>query len=622
MRMVVLRRLLAGAASVMLGIGYGAAVSAFPGAEGFGSETEAGRGGAVYYVTSLADTGPGTLRSVLNTPGRRTILFKVGGTIRLNSPLMLTEPWVTIAGQTAPGSGITIKRESRTSGQTNNTVLRVFTHDVVVRHLRLRGGTDRSNYPDQFDTGLAIGNGAWNVVIDHVSVSWNTDENIALGGVPQPAHDISIQWSISSEVLNIGCGGGSCPGKGGLLADPPGVERVSIHHNLFASNWDRNPTIGGSGVWDIVNNVMANISGIYASALSDWDCDGPTPTLIRANYVSNYIQAGPSSPPGHYPLVLFPISGGPGIAVYRAGNGGVPWFAYCNRYDVTFPGCHVNSTTPCTFADYEVSARHVAPPITETTPATLALRNDVLDHAGATLPMRDAVDNCVTNSIYNNTGAVLTALGQGCAFFPPDDPGLAPLDTDSDGMPDAWELSYGLDPFAATDGRLDKDRDIYTNLEEYINSTNPFDADQDLVTDSLDNCLDLANPAQENQDGDRAGDACDCRPADPLVFAVPSEVTSLRVLANQVTVAWDSAAPSAGNGTTHDLLRGLVTQLPVGGSGESCVASNVAGATADDPARPAVGDAVWYLARGATVCGEGPWGQTSAGSARTSSVCP
>lgn len=600
-----------------------AEVPAFPGAEGFGSTTPGGRGGAVFYVTSLADSGPGTLRDVLNRPGPRIIVFSVGGTIALRSPLDLLEPFVTIAGHSAPGGGITLRRTVRDPGQANNKMLRIRTHDVVVRHLRFRGGTDDASDPDTFDTGLGIGNGAYNVVVDHCSVSFNTDENIDFGGHPEPSHDITVQWSISSEVLNPGCvPNGPCPGKGGMLADPPGVTRVSIHHNLFASNWDRNPTIGGSGVWDVVNNVMYNIGGYYASAFSDWDCDGPTPAPIEANYVANYIAAGPSSPPGHYPLVLFPLATGPGLSVYRAGNAGVPWFAYCQLFTVSFPGCVEQNRTACSFADYETSTRHPAPPISETNPATPALRDAVVAGVGATRPVRDAIDACVANSVTTNEGTLLTALGQGCSSIaPPSDPGTAAADRDADGMPDAWELSYGFDPDDPGDGRRDADGDVYTNVEEYLERTDPADADRDGVTARLDNCPAAPNPAQEDLDADGAGDACDCAPADAGAIAVPGEPRALRIDADTRTLRWDVADPAGGSVTTYDLVRGDVGDLPAGAPSETCLFRALAATTASDPERPAAEAARWYLVRAVNACGTRGFGATSAGAPRASSAC-
>jgi hypothetical protein len=574
-------------------------VPAFPGAAGFGAETPGGRGGAVYYVTSLADAGPGTLREQLNRSGPRTILFALGGTIRLQSPLMLTEPYVTIAGQSAPGGGITIKRELRTPGQTNNTIFRVATHDVVIRYLRFRGGTDTSNYPGAYDTGLAINPGSSNVVIDHCSVSWNTDENIAFGGNSAPVRDVTIQWSISSEVLNTGCSANGCPGKGGLLADPPGVERISIHHNLFASNWDRNPTIGGSGIWDVVNNVIYNSASNYASGFSDWDCDGSVGSPLLGNYVANFIQPGPSSQPNQYPLALFLLQGGPGLSIFHEGNAGVPWWWYCQRRAVTFPACTTDSISTCDPATQQSATRHTAPAVGETNPATSLLRDAVVDGAGATRPHRDSVDQCVTASVRNNTGQALTALGQGCASFPADDPGVPPVDSDQDGMADLWEQQYGLNPTDPADGAIDSDLDVYTNLEEFLNETHPRDTD-----------------------GDGVGNVRDCAPTDPSAFAEPPEVQGLRFAADHESILWDSLVDQTGPGVSYDLLRAANPAAPVGSGFEVCLASHHPNATIEDPASPAPATGLSYLVRARNVCGIGTWGAQSNGQPRLSTTCP
>jgi hypothetical protein len=167
---------------------------AFPGAEGFGSTTPGGRGGAVLEVTSLDDHGPGTLRAALEAKGPRLVVFRVGGVIALEKQLEVREPFLTIAGQTAPGDGVELLHAG----------LVIWTHDVVVQHLRVRPGNVTTVEPDDNDAIQVNGEpdgtgGAFNVVLDHVSASWGEDEVLqTYFGV----HDITVSWSIISEGLD------------------------------------------------------------------------------------------------------------------------------------------------------------------------------------------------------------------------------------------------------------------------------------------------------------------------------------------------------------------------------------------------------------------------------------
>ena len=167
--------------------GLALAVPAFPGAEGFGAKSVGGRGGKVIEVTNLNDSGSGSLRAAIAASGPRTVVFRVGGTIELKSRIQVENPYLTIAGQTAPGGGITLK-----NGSNEKDTLYILTHDVVVRYLRVRPG------PGGDADGVGVGTNASNVVLDHCSVSWAVDENL---GVSSTAKNVSIQWSIIAEGL-------------------------------------------------------------------------------------------------------------------------------------------------------------------------------------------------------------------------------------------------------------------------------------------------------------------------------------------------------------------------------------------------------------------------------------
>ncbi|MBV9122545.1 MAG: polysaccharide lyase, partial [Planctomycetes bacterium] len=251
-----------------------ASIPAFPGAEGAGRFSFGGRGGRVYLVTSLADSGPGSLRAACEAAGPRIVVFQVAGIIHLKRPLHIHAPYITIAGQSAPGDGICV------AGATTH----IDTHDVVIRYLRFRRGTT-----DVFDRDDALGgNPVGNIIIDHCSTSWGFDENVSLyrhvyepedGGKPRklPTVNLTIQWCISSEALDTyhHAFGGTWGGR-----------NTSFHHNLFACNTGRNPSIGMGFDFNFTNNVLFN-----------WrhrSCDGGDETS-RGNLINNYYKPGPAT---------------------------------------------------------------------------------------------------------------------------------------------------------------------------------------------------------------------------------------------------------------------------------------------------------------------------------------
>ncbi len=439
------------------------AVPAFPGAWGGGMFTTGGRGGKVIAVTSLADSGPGTLRAAIEEKGARIIIFRVAGTIQLKSNIDINHPDITIAGQSAPGDGICIAHGS----------VNINTRNVILRHLRVRRGNPQGG---QGSDNIG-GNPESHVIVDHCSVSWGRDENISLyrymklmpDGTREkwPTQNVTIQWVISSEAL----------GPGHEFGGTWGGTDSTFHHNLFASNTGRNPSIGMSGEFDYRNNVIFN-----------WGhrtMDGSDETLL-VNVIANYYKAGPAtndnmknvmarmeernqlSPgkatadQGWYP----PTAPRPG-KWYVAGNivendpavtadnwKGIRGNAELARVNTPFEGWPVNQQTA-----------------TEAYAAVLA-------KGGATLPKRDAVDRRVTEMV--RTGQT---VGKDGILRHPDEvggfpnltfsPADVPADTDGDGMPDTWEKTHGLNPNDISDGSADADKDGYTNVEEFLNGTNP-----------------------------------------------------------------------------------------------------------------------------------------------------
>lgn len=438
-----------------------AKVPAFPGAEGGGAGTAGGRGGKVYVVTSLADKGQGTLREAVEAKGPRTVVFAVAGVIALESPLAINHPFLTIAGQTAPGDGVCVR------GHTTE----INTHDVVIRYMRFRRGNLKKR-----DDSLG-GNPVGNIIIDHVSASWGLDENLSIyrhmtkdkdgKARKMPTENLTIQWSISSEALDLNnhAFGGTW---GGLNA--------SFHHNLFASNTGRNPSIGFGGVFDFRNNVLFN----WKHRTIDGG-DGSS----RINVVNNYFKPGPVTA-GDMRHRIAKVSARnsrdqfPGFGKWHVEGNHVEGYEKITA-DNWAGGVH--------FAPAEKSRDEIVPMGTEKqvrakaafpaapvrTQSAREAYEAVLAHGGASRPRRDAVDVRVIESVRTGKTATKTGILETPADVGgwPEYKGVALKDSDGDGMPDEWETKHGLDPNDAADAAKDKDGDGYTNLEEYLNGTDP-----------------------------------------------------------------------------------------------------------------------------------------------------
>ncbi|MFN2231308.1 MAG: polysaccharide lyase family 1 protein [Anaerolineae bacterium] len=418
-----------------------AGLPVFPGAEGFGTRTVAGRGGKVIEVTSLADSGPGTLRAAVEDPSPRTVVFRVGGTIELESEIQIGHPFITVAGQTAPGGGICLR----------NAGIAVSTHDVLIQHLRVRPGNEGDVDADINDAISILGprggeGGAYNVVIDHVSASWSEDEAVSTW---YGAHDVTISWSIISEALNRSRHRKRTHSAGLLIGDSS--YNVSVHHNLLAHNDFRNPLIFEGGTHDIVYNVIYNW-GVLPAEIVDLGAN----TFV--NLIGNIFVPGPSTPPDSDFLV---IVGEPSICA--EGN------FILKRSQVSFqewalfgPGIRPVATPS---DEYGSDTRFMTPPVTALDAAQLF--GVVLDHAGATAPQRDTTDARIVTDVVRRRGAIIDSPSDVGGY-----PHLAagqPLDdSDHDGMPDVWEWSLGLDLSDPADGSGDRDGDGYTNLEEYL----------------------------------------------------------------------------------------------------------------------------------------------------------
>jgi len=295
------------------------ALPAFPGALGWASKTPGGRGGRIIRVTSLAPEGPGTLREAIEAKGPRIIVFEVGGVIDLGKKtLRLTEPFVTIAGQTAPSPGITLIRGG----------MDITAHDVVVQHIRIRPGGAGMGWMSGWDEDSIATVGAYNVIVDHCSLTWATDENLSASGPrftgATPAewragtsHDITFSNNIIAESLAYSSHSKGEHSKGSLIHD--NVTGLLIVGNLYAHNYERSPLFKG-GVWGvIVNNLIYNPGPRaihYNLAPEEW-LDHPF-EVGRMTAIGNVLRAGPSTPVDKLAFVM--IGGAGDLEYYGRDN--------------------------------------------------------------------------------------------------------------------------------------------------------------------------------------------------------------------------------------------------------------------------------------------------------------
>ncbi|MBI5775404.1 MAG: pectate lyase [Verrucomicrobia bacterium] len=430
------------------------ALPAFPGAEGFGANSAGGRGGRVIEVTTLADAGPGSLRAAVESAEPRIVVFRVAGTIELKTEMVLANPFITIAGQTAPGGGITLK--THPSNTRSALTIARGTHDVIIRHLRSRPGP-HEGFPkrkagkeaDSSEVKDAIQIlGARNVILDHCSASWATDEVISTF---YDAQDITIQWCIIAEALRKSRPDQSLPGKG-LLVGSKGGQRISIHHNLLVHNVGRNPLIKAGGIVDVVNNVVLAPASV-AMAIDAELAHSP------ANFVGNYVLA----PKADGLLHGLAVVGGGTFSLFLADNFG-PHRQRENPPEALFVNPANNGRR------WIAGQRHAAPPVTTLNASEAFVQ--VLASAGCTLPMRDAVDERIINDVRQGVTRLVDNPDE-VGGWPALAPGVSILDSDHDGMPDSWEKSRGFNPSDSTDAAGDQDKDGYTNVEEYLNGTNP-----------------------------------------------------------------------------------------------------------------------------------------------------
>lgn len=457
-------------------------IPSFPGAEGGGSFTYGGRGGKVLIVSNLNDAGPGSLRWACEQGGARIVVFNVSGTIHLNTPISIRAPYITIAGQTAPGDGICVASES----------FWVDTHDVIVRHMRFRRGITTVGRRDDSFGGNPVGN----IMLDHISATWGCDENISFyrhmyndgnGGIDQKLAtvNVTIQNSISAEGLDT---------WNHAFGSTLGGENTSFLRNLYSCNSGRNPSVGWFGIFNFTNNVVFN--WVHRS-MDGSDYRG------MFNVINNYYKPGPLTPK-EGPLshrFLKPESGRSNVKVKTYGR------VYCNgnimegnekvTKDNWAGGVQVEDEEDCGPYTQAMKVNKPFPmPKTLILPAQKAF-DFVMDNCGATYPKRDVADARIIKNV--RTGKIQVLEGVNTDSIPkfkyrrlpvdsykqgiitdisqvggwPKLQGTPRADRDKDGMPDSWEVKFGLNPDDASDAVKDCNGDGYTNIEKYINGINP-----------------------------------------------------------------------------------------------------------------------------------------------------
>lgn len=469
-----------------------AKVPAFPGAEGAGKFSFGGRGGKVFVVTNLADSGLGTFREACESAGPRIVVFNVAGIIHLEKPVNIEAPYLTIDGHTAPGDGVCIAGESTL----------VDTHDVVIRYMRFRRGNT-----DVFDRDDALGgNPVGNIIVDHCSCSWGLDENLSMYrhvyergtngfGLKLPTLNITLQWNISSEALNT---------YNHAFGATWGGRNSSFHHNLFACNTGRNPSIGMTYDFNFVNNVLFN-----------WrhrTVDGGDKGSLY-NIINNYYKPGPAVNPGAIAhRILLPSATQtkqdptPHFGkAYVAGNfvegdetvsqdnwnGGVQFADGGSKDD---PTTATNDAAKNLIAQVRVNEPFPMAAITMT--SAREAYADVLKDAGATLPHRDSVDDRIVKEV--KTGKVWS---EGKEFLPPQMKGLAKnnfgmagngiitdisqvggypdykggalADVGTDGIPLSWKKKFNLDTNDVALAQKDLQGDGYMVVEKYLDGLDP-----------------------------------------------------------------------------------------------------------------------------------------------------
>lgn len=418
-----------------------AQIPVFPGAEGFGSTTPAGRGGTVYKVTNPNDSGVGSLRACVEAEGPRVCVFEISGEIRLQSDLLIRNPYITIAGQTAPSPGITVR----------DYPTYVQTHDVLIQHMRFRA-SDAVLFDDPNKWGvhdaLEVSAISYNVVLDHNTFSWGIDETLSV----LAANDVTISNCIIAEGLHASYHPkGPHHSKGLMIARD--ASNISILRSLIANNHDRNPMLSGSEV-EVVNTLTYNWQFAGTSIVAKIDKQGNVRDDVYVSLVGNVLLDGPVTPSSKLPIQIHENTPGifsPDSRIYLADI----------RRNDTAPD------DPWTFVQIVLSdPSSVVPadtPAVWSHPTMLPsseVESYILDNAGARPLDRDSADSRLISEVRTRTGTIINCVEP--------DPTRPECRRNAGGWPVLAENSRPLELPADPNG--DDDGDGYTNLEEWLHA--------------------------------------------------------------------------------------------------------------------------------------------------------
>ena len=441
-----------------------AQLPAFPGAEGFGAYSEGGRGGDIIKVTNLNDNGPGSLREAVNSEGPRIIVFEVAGTITLDSTLTLSNPYITIAGQSAPPPGITIRGEQ----------VKIETNNVVIRFIRFRPGNYNERRPegtdwngmDAVDIGKEDSDEVHDIILDHCSFSWATDENI---GIWYSSYNVTIQNSIISEPLHRFTEHEQYPYPGQGLLIGLKSNNISILRNLFAHNYERHPYMNANGHLDFRNNIIYNAGQRVAHFQN---AAGKKQTV---NFVHNYIKPGLDSRyDAEVEIRRTSKSRMFNGKLFIDGNISEDRPAIVNDDNW---GMVIDQEDRTAYPDTIRSDVEYPTVETNTLPAN-ELMEKILPSTGAFLPARDPIDDRLIYDVENETGRIISAPSDVFGWVTKEE-----VHRQMDPQ-NSWQSTFNIDLTNPVEAHADFNNNGYTNIEEFLNGTNPRKDESNLyITD-------------------------------------------------------------------------------------------------------------------------------------------